>query len=421
MNWWQCGYTLQPYGECSAIVEACISAYAQTIAMCPGDHWRARDDGGRTRVTTSALSRIMRRPNDYETISNFLMNLTRRLYAKGEAFGVALRNDRGEIAELHLMREGAPRIAEDGSIFYSLTGNEILDKRIDLSNPVPGRDVLHVRLQTPRHPLKGESPILAAALDLAMSGTALGQQIAYYQNEARPSFLLQTDDNLTLEQVSALRNVWDAQTKGTGSGGSPILTGGTKAQQMSGGTAEQGQLADLLKWTEQNIALAFRVPLPVLGIGGTQYSSTELQMQAWIASGLGFGLNHIEVEFDRLFGLRGPPDEYTEFDTKVLLRSAFKDRIEGLSRGVLSGIYAPNEARAEVELKAVAFGDEPRVQQQVVPLSAAEDIPSAPPAPGPEAAPGPATPSPEDSANAAKSARAITRRGFRRQVYADAA
>jgi hypothetical protein len=39
--------------------------------------------------------------------------------------------------------------------------------------------VLHVRLHTPRHPLKGESPILAAALDLAMSGAALNQQVSF--------------------------------------------------------------------------------------------------------------------------------------------------------------------------------------------------------------------------------------------------
>ncbi|WP_230646705.1 MULTISPECIES: phage portal protein [Bradyrhizobium] len=39
--------------------------------------------------------------------------------------------------------------------------------------------MLHVRLHTPRHPLKGESPILAAALDLAMSGAALNQQVSF--------------------------------------------------------------------------------------------------------------------------------------------------------------------------------------------------------------------------------------------------
>jgi hypothetical protein len=72
-----------------------------------------------------------------------------------------------------------------------------------------------------------------------------------------------------------------------------------------------------------------------------------------------------------------------------LLRSAMKDRVEALARGVQGGIYAPNEARRLEGLPDVEFGDEPRVQQQVVPLSAASAIPSAPSAPPaePQAAP----------------------------------
>jgi hypothetical protein len=115
-------------------------------------------------------------------------------------------------------------------------------------------------------------------------------------------------------------------------------------------------------------------------------------MQSWIASGLGFCLNHIEEAFGLLFDLDGQPDEYVEFDTAALLRSAMKDRIDALARGVIGGIYAPNEARELEGLKSVPFGDEPRVQQQVVPLSAASKIPAAP-APG-AAPPSPAPPPP---------------------------
>jgi hypothetical protein len=56
--------------------------------------------------------------------------------------------------------------------------------------------------------------------------------------------------------------------------------------------------------------------------------------------GPGFALNHIEEAFDRLFGFSGVRTEYTEFDTSVLLRSAIKDRIDGLVRAVQGGIYS---------------------------------------------------------------------------------
>jgi HK97 family phage portal protein len=391
MNWWQSGYSLNPHGESSAMVEACVSAYAQTVAMCPGDHWRKLSNGGRERVSNSALSRIMRRPNDYQTISDFLMNLTRRLYEGGEAFGVAIRNNRGEITEIHPMRLGMAVVAVDGSIFYQLSGNEIAERRFDFSYPIPARDVLHVRLHTPRHPLKGESPIVSTVLDRAMSGAALNQQVAYYINQARPSFILETDEKLTAEQTRALRERWAEQTQGANAGGTPILTWGLKAKPV-GVSAQDGQLAEMLKMTDQNVALAFRLPLQVLGLGGTAFASTELLMQSWIASGLGFALNHIEEAFGQLFGLRGVPDEYLELDTRALLRSAYRERMEGLARGVISGIYSPDEARASEDLPAVegGHGAMPRVQQQVVPLSYGTDMKPPEPSAPQEALPPPA-------------------------------
>jgi HK97 family phage portal protein len=390
LNWWQSGYSPQPYGESSAMVEACVSAYSQTVAMCPGDHWRKLENGGRERVTSSALTRVLRAPNDYQSISDFLLNLTRRLYTHGEAFAYAVRNDRGEVTELHLMRQGMALVGSEGSIFYSLGGNEIAEMRFPLETPVPQRDVLHVRLHTPAHPLKGVSPILANTLDLAMSGAALNQQISFYVNQARPSFMLETDQQLNKEQTDALRQRWNEQTQGENAGGTPILTWGLKAKPVSV-SAQDGQLAELLKMTEQNIALAYRMPLQVLGLGGTSFASTELLMQSWIASGLGFCLNHIEEAFGRLFKLKGVPDEYVEFDTRALLRSAYRERMEGLARGVISGIYSPDEARASEDLPAVpgGHGSMPRVQQQVVPLSYGSSM--EPPA----AQPAPAAPQPD--------------------------
>jgi HK97 family phage portal protein len=384
LNWWQSGYSLNPYGESSAMVEACISAYAQTIAMCPGDHWKKLDNGGRERQKNSALTRIMKRPNDYQSISDVLLNLTRQLYERGEAFGYAIRNDRGEISELHLMRRGQPMLAQDGSIFYALAGNEVAEQRFDLSLPVPARNVLHVRLHTPKHPLKGVSPILATTLDRAMAGAALNQQVAFYLNQARPSFMLETDEKLTTEQTRDLRARWNEQTQGDAAGGTPILTWGLKAKPAAT-SAHDAQLAELLKLSDQNVALAFRMPLQILGVGGTPFASTEALMQSWIASGLGFALNHIEEAFGLLFGLKGMPDEYLELDTAALLRSAFKERIEGYARGVISGIFSPDEARSEFDKPAVpeGHGAMPRVQQQVVPLSYGTDMKPPQPAAAP--------------------------------------
>lgn len=390
MNWWQLGYSPQPYGESGAMVEACVSAYAQTVAMCPGDHWLSTGDGGRDRSTTSDLARIIRHPNDYQSMSDLLLNLTRRLYTKGEAFGFAVRDNANRIAELHWMRDGWPLVAEDGSIFYHLRGNEIVERRFDLNAPIPARDVLHIRLHTPRHPLRGESPIAAAALELMMSGAALNHQVAFYLNQARPSFILQTEQKLTKSEAEDLRKRWEDQTTGEKAGGTPILSWGLKAEKVTMGAGDS-QLADMLKLSDQNVALAFRVPLQILGIGGTPFASTEALMSSWKASGLGFALNHIEEAFGILFRLKGFPEEYLEFDTNALLRSSFKEMIEALSKGT-QRVFAINEARRYLDLPAKPGGDDLLIQMQDIPLGMAgksQQAPSASSAPAGDAPPDP--------------------------------
>jgi HK97 family phage portal protein len=322
-NWWQNGHDVQRGGN-SAMVEACVSAYSQTVAMCPGGHWHVNDDGGRDLVSTSALSRILRKPNDYQSISDFLLNLTRNLYTDGNAYALCLRNDRFEINDIHLMRHGAPRLSIDGDVFYQLGGNQIINQRIPGDLIVPARDVLHVRLHTPEHPLIGVSPLMAAAMDMAVGNAMLNQQMLFYTNQARPSAVITTDERLSVEQMKDLREQWDQQSRGLGAGGTPILAWGLKPQPWAS-TARDAQLAELMKMAEQHIALAYRVPLQILGIGGTPYASTELLMQSWVASGLGFALNHIEEAFGQTFGLKGMPDDYLEFNTSALLRSALKD------------------------------------------------------------------------------------------------
>ena len=90
-----------------------MSAYAQTVAMCPGDHWRLNTKGGRTRVDNSSLARLLRHPNDYQSASDFLLNATRMLYLEGNCYALALRNARYEVDELHLMDSNMsfPRVA----------------------------------------------------------------------------------------------------------------------------------------------------------------------------------------------------------------------------------------------------------------------------------------------------------------------
>src|SRR5215831_8884634 len=345
VNWWQTG--LSPTGgERSAVVERCIALYAETAASLPGAHWRRNARGGRTRVENSALSRVLRRPNEYETFSTFMLNAVHSLYCEGNCFALALRNERFEVASLHLMnpRMSAPLVAETGDVFFRLAGNAVVDHIFgDSQLLVPQRDVLHVKLHSNHrypHPLVGETPLAAAMADIAVGNAFVQQQLQFLANQARPSAVLSTELVLSRDQVQQIRDRWNKQAKGLHQGGTPILTAGFKVQPWAT-PAKDAQLAELSKLSAERICWAFGIPLQLLGLATTPATSTETLMQFWLATGLGFALNHIEQGFDKLFGLEGEPQDYCEFDTAALLRSAQKDRIEALVRGVQGGVFSP--------------------------------------------------------------------------------
>jgi HK97 family phage portal protein len=366
-------------GGSVAAVESALDGHVHAVAPLPGMHYRRKDDGGKERIKTSSLSRVLRNPNGYQTMSDFLTFLVRQLLGSGNFYAVATRNARYEIDSIHPIyaNEVSPVVDRDtGGVFYAVRSSPLAPWS-DSTHIIPARDVLHIKLYTPRHPLEGVSPITYAAMSIAANSAISGHQAAFFNNMARPSFILSTEMNLTAVQMKQLRDAWDAQSRMMESGGVPILGGGMKAQQLAL-NSQDAQLVEAFKMTVEDIARAFRIPGQLLGLPGT-YSNTEQLISFWLSTGLGFLINHIELAFDKFFEL--PADEFTEFDTDTLLRVDLKSRLDALSTATQNGIMSPNEARSRLELPKVEFGDEPRMQAQCVPLSSAKLVPAAPSAP----------------------------------------
>ena len=388
-NFWQEGKD-PIFMACCSAVEAAVSAYAQTVAMLPGTVWRKDEDGGRTELPDSPLARVLAQPNSYQTRSDFLMNQVRALYFTGNCYAIAEKDNRDRIIALHPIhpQHVAPYVnAETKDIFWSIAPSdltpELRDWPLDEGRLVPDEYVWHVALATPYSPLCGVTPLTSACLAMAANCNMNRQMLAFLANAARPSGTLNTDLKMTKDAVDELRARWKEHSTGAGIGGTPILTHGLKWNALNL-DAPDAQLIEFYKLTVADIARALRVPLPLIGVmDGATFNNSEVLMQFWKASGLGFLLEHLELSLDKFFGL--PQDEYCELDADALLRSEFKNRIDALVRGVQGGIFAPNEARAMEGLPAVADGDMPRVQQQLVPLDYTPPAPQAPAAPAQDA------------------------------------
>jgi HK97 family phage portal protein len=150
-------------------------------------------------------------------------------------------------------------------------GNSVISRQLGNEILVPARDVLHLKLDAPPDrepwPLMGQSPLASIASELMTQSAINGSQANFYMNQARPSAVLSTDLILDRTQVEELRQRWDEQSRGLKAGGTPILTAGLRVQPWSG-TFRDAQTAELLRISDEHIALAYRIPLQILGLGG---------------------------------------------------------------------------------------------------------------------------------------------------------
>ena len=366
-NWWQQGKN--PVSSSgNATLQGGTDAYAQTISVLNPIHYRRDAEGTKETIKSSALTRVLFRPNKYQTRSDFMLNMTKSLYFTGNSYVVGIRNERNEISSVHLMPSAGtmPYIDPDTQmVFYSFGQNPLVG---DIEVMIPARDVMHIRLHCPRHPLVGVSPIESAALSVSSNNSISAHQANFFQNMSRPSGVLSTEQKLNPEQMRQLREAWESQAKKMESGGIPILSSGITWEPMSL-SAIDAQIVEAFNMTVNDIARALRIPLPLVQLHneGSTYNNVEQLYSQWLSGGLGFLIEHIEQNFNYFFSL--PKDQGMEFDTDTLLRTDFKGRVEGYTKGIQGGLFTPDEARMKFGgLATVENGDKAYMQAQMVPL-----------------------------------------------------
>ena len=371
-NWFQLGGSAPDSSIAfkSTGVFTCVSILAQEIARLRITHYTDPDLNGQNEMYRSDTSRLLRKPNKYQTSSDFFLAMMHSLLMNGNSYSVATRDSRNRVTSLTPLNPLAvqPHIIPDtGEIFYRIAITDMDIMGFDPRDFIPQRDMLHVRLFTPTHPLIGVSPLTACGASVSLGLTIQAEQTRFFQNQSKPSGLLTTPKPLNKEQAKRLSEAWAKGTRGDNSGKVPVLDNDLKFQQMSLSSAE-AQLIEQYGLTKKDIAIVYRVPLYMVGEGESQFKTAEASQRDFVTRSLGFYIEHIEAALDAFFGFDGRT-EFIEFDVeRGIMRPEYNARIEGLTKGVQGGIFSPNEARKNEGLPAKEAGDNLFMQRQNVPI-----------------------------------------------------
>ena len=344
---------------------ASVMANARAVSQCPQQHLRKAADGKTEIVESSPAANVFRRPNPYETFAQFILNMIAQQGFDGNAYALVTRDDVGRVLRLDRLDTGTCQpMVDDGELFYSVGSNPFVADGVQYV--VPQREILHLRVLTPRHVLIGESPIKAAALAAGVNVALARSQATFFSQMSRPSGVLSSEMPLNKDQLASLREAWSQQSQKMAQGHVPILSGNLKFQPF-GITSQDAQLMEAHRFSVEQIAMCYGVPLPVIGdLSNSTLSNAETLVSLWLSISLGSLLENVEQSLTKTFEL--PARENINFDVAGLLRTDFLTRIDGLTRAVQGGLFSPNEARAREGLHPVDDGDRVIVQQQMVPL-----------------------------------------------------
>lgn len=360
-------------------VRTVVSFLARNIASLGLHLFRRLSDTDRERLTDHPAAALLARPAPRTTRYRLINSLVHDLGIYDVGYWAKIL-DTQQQALLRLPPARTTPVGQnwlwpDGFEFRGSTGKRTF----------PSEQVVFFHGYDPDDELTGCSPIESLRRTLAEEYEAGRMREQVLRNGARTSGYLQRPADAPKWAAGArdrFRREWQAQYAGSGpqAGGTPILEDGMVFVPAAQ-TAEQLQYIQARKLTREEVAAAYHIPPPMVGLlDNATFSNIEQQHRMLYQDTLGPWLTMICEEI----GLQLLPDfpdvgqVYVEFNLAEKLRGSFEEQAAQLQTSVGAPWLTRNEARARMNLSSIDGGDELVVPLNVIIGGQASPTDSAP-------------------------------------------
>jgi HK97 family phage portal protein len=344
--------------EVTAVL-ACVRVIAEGIAQVPLKLFR-EDGRNIAPATEHPLYRLLhRKPNPW--MSSYELRETLAIHAALTGNAVSYLNrvpGTGRILEITPFRPNDVQIKRDdnGQPSYTVTAPD--GSRRD----IPRTHIWHIR---------GPSWDGIAGLEIIKYareaiGLAMATEEAHaglHKNGARVSGVYSVEGNLTLEQHKQLSAWIEKSYAGTANAGRIMLMDRAAKFTPQSMTGVDAQHLETRRFQIEEICRAFRVQPIMAGYSDktATYASVEQMLIAHVVHTLAPWYERIEQSIDcqLLSDKDMERGYYAKFIAEGLMRGAFKDTAESLTKLTTNGILTRNEARAKLEYNPIAGLDQP--------------------------------------------------------------
>jgi hypothetical protein len=326
----------------SAVIGA-ITLLADSIAIMPIEV--STTEGGK--VHRVATPEAFRKPNDEQTMFEFVHQLMLALALHGNAYIYAPRGADGYPLEMrNIHPNSVKKVSKDtnGKLIYEI-GN----------NKYNSDDIHAVHWLIFPEQSRGLSPLESMRNTIGM-GLAMDRFLAQFYGEgATPSSILETDQNLTAEQAKQIKDNWEeAHYKKRRPA---VLQGGLKWRSITTSAADM-QMLEHKESIIRDIARTYRIPLHlIIGSGGD--SQTYANIEALGSTFYKYTLLGWVRRLESLFSEMLPdPFEEIHLNPDEFLRADLATRVKAQQMQIMSGTLTPNEARQYENREPYDGGDQ---------------------------------------------------------------
>lgn len=346
-------------------VFACVSLITRDIGKLKIK--TKRKVNGVSQVCTSCINPLLAKPNDFQNWQQFAEAWATSKATSGNTYVWKVRNIYGEVWKLQILNpeRTKPLVDPTGNVFYQVRKDRLFD--LDEDVVFPASEIIHDRFNCFYHPLVGLSPITACALSASQGISIQRNAQAFFANASRPSGILVTPGSISPENAKLMRDEWNANYSGSGTGRTGVLGDGVTYQPISV-AAQDAQLVEQLKLSGEVICTAFSVPSFKIGLSAAPSGKISDLNDIYYSDCLQHYIESIETLLNQHLDLEDGVE--VEFDLKALLRMDSSSQMSFLKEGIGAAILSPNEARAELGYAAVSGGESPMIQQQNYSLAA---------------------------------------------------
>jgi HK97 family phage portal protein len=349
----------------------CVSLIAFAMGWLP---LHLRDKETKEKATDHPLFRVLhRRPNAWQTSFEFRALMQQRaLGANGDgkrgcAFARIIRSGDRVLQLVPLATERVvPKQRNDWSLDYEYSrpdGGKII---------LPQRDIFHLRCGLSEDGISGLSMVQQAAEAIALALQMERAAARLFRNGMLVGGVMAVKDQLSPEAFERLKAQMDEREGADQAHKWIIAEQGLEAKPFSN-SGRDSQHIEQRKQQIEEIARAFGVPRPLLGVDDTSWGSgIDVLGQFFVRYALNPWFEAWQQAIERSLLTEAEADRYeAKFNEGALLRGSMKDQADFFSKALGSGGHQPwmdyEEVRGTMDLPEKTIAPNPLSNRATAP------------------------------------------------------